>query len=248
MLFFLFYSILFFLKSIKNKKGDDEKQLAVFQPNKIRKTLFCGSVLINEKQREILEYFILDSLKEEHVQKTWVLRYRSSRDGLNSTKFHDRCDNLDLPTIVLVKSDNGSIFGGFTLKDWDNATHFFGHYTADKKAFIFSLYNAMEPQREALKFPIKNYQKAIWCRFDSLPNFGGYDICLFFFLSFCKCLFSLYLFDKIGLNENIQYENRPCYSKSCLNYGYWANGKDPNTVLCGSNRFQISEIEVFSLT
>ena len=40
------------------------------------------------------------------------LLYRASRDGYSSYEFHNRCDN-EGPTITVIKSDHGKVFGGF---------------------------------------------------------------------------------------------------------------------------------------
>ena len=62
-----------------------------------------------------------DLLREEHYPlfKNWLkkeinleLIYRASRDGWESNIFHQKCDNKG-PTIVLVRSELGKIFGGY---------------------------------------------------------------------------------------------------------------------------------------
>lgn len=42
--------------------------------------------------------------------RAYSLLYRGTRDGLTAAQFHKRCDDMG-PTLVLVKSDNGSVFG-----------------------------------------------------------------------------------------------------------------------------------------
>ena len=50
--------------------------------------------------------------------------------------FHSKCD-IKPNTLVIVKSANGNIFGGYTEKDWAHT----GNYKKDDYAFIFSLVN-----------------------------------------------------------------------------------------------------------
>ena len=45
------------------------------------------------------------------------LIYRGTRDGSQSEKFHELCDNKG-PTIVLYKNEKGNIFGGYASISW----------------------------------------------------------------------------------------------------------------------------------
>jgi len=42
---------------------------------------------------------------------------RGSRDGFSAKMFHDICDGKG-PTITIIESDAGKIFGGFTSLAW----------------------------------------------------------------------------------------------------------------------------------
>ena len=66
---------------------------------------------------------------EEHYPlfKNWLkkeinleLIYRASRDGWESNIFHQKCDNKG-PTIVVVRSELGKIFGGYASISWDRS-------------------------------------------------------------------------------------------------------------------------------
>ena len=54
--------------------------------------------------------------------------------GFRSAKFHQLCDNKG-PTLTLIQTTTGSIFGGFTSTNWDSA----GAYKYDNQAFLFSV-------------------------------------------------------------------------------------------------------------
>lgn len=54
-------------------------------------------------------------MAEEEIEK---LIYRGSRDGFLDLNFHYRCDNRG-KTLILIKSFNGEIFGGYTDIPWD---------------------------------------------------------------------------------------------------------------------------------
>ena len=47
----------------------------------------------------------------------WKLIYRASEHGYTASSFHERCDNVT-PTLVIIKSHNDCIFGGFTTQTW----------------------------------------------------------------------------------------------------------------------------------
>ena len=47
----------------------------------------------------------------------WKLLYRASEHGYTSESFHDYCDDKG-PTLVIIKSSGGWIFGGYTTESW----------------------------------------------------------------------------------------------------------------------------------
>jgi hypothetical protein len=82
--------------------------------------------------------------------------------------FHSKCDNKP-NTLIIVKSINGNVFGGFTEQTCNHNDHF----KADQNSFIFSLINKLNK-------PIKikwsqNY--GICCNISYGPTFGG-DLCI----------------------------------------------------------------------
>ena len=47
----------------------------------------------------------------------WKLIYRSSEHGYTASSFHECCDDKG-PTLVIIKSSGGWIFGGYTTQSW----------------------------------------------------------------------------------------------------------------------------------
>ncbi len=47
----------------------------------------------------------------------WKLIYRSSEHGYTGESFHEYCDNKG-PTLIVIKSSGGWIFGGYTTQSW----------------------------------------------------------------------------------------------------------------------------------
>jgi len=63
------------------------------------------------------------------------LIYKGTKDGFQSAKFHEKCDDKGA-TIVLIKSKtNGEVFGGSVSVGWTRD----GNYHADTTAFLFSI-------------------------------------------------------------------------------------------------------------
>ena len=84
------------------------------------------------------------------------LLYKATTHGDKASIFHEKCDNHQL-TLVLVETDKGVRFGGFTTKTWD------GHCIKkkDNSAFVFSI-------DENKYFDIVPDEPAIGC----YPKFG----------------------------------------------------------------------------
>ncbi len=76
--------------------------------------------------------------------------------------FHELCDEKG-PTITVMKSKAGRVFGGFTMQSWDSETD---DFKADEKAFIYSI------DRQQIYRPIDT-QRAIYCESYCGPCFGG---------------------------------------------------------------------------
>ena len=49
----------------------------------------------------------------------WKLLYRASEHGYTTKSFHCFCDFIK-PTLVIIKSTEGWIFGGYATHTWDN--------------------------------------------------------------------------------------------------------------------------------
>ena len=47
----------------------------------------------------------------------WRLIYRASEHGYTAESFHKYCDDKG-PTLIVIKSSGGWIFGGYTTQSW----------------------------------------------------------------------------------------------------------------------------------
>ena len=109
------------------------------------------------------------NLTEISYDNSWSLIYQASTDGFSSNKFHYMCDGF-LATLIVIKSENSNIFGGYTEADWSGS----GEYKYDSKAFLFSLVNAYNTP---VKMNISNPSYAIYSNPSYGPTFGqGHDL------------------------------------------------------------------------
>ena len=154
------------------------------------------------------------------LDQRWQLLYRASQDGFEAADFHDKCDNKP-NTLVVIKSTNGNVFGGYTEKNWN------GNEIAkkDESAFLFSLINK---KGQPLFMRCQKADQAIFCSKSSGPTFGGGR--------------DIYICDRS--NEiNVSYTNLG----SSFKHPEFAHKSDEaKSFLAGTFIFKTSEIEVFT--
>ena len=71
--------------------------------------LLVGTQLVNN------QYDV--KLREWLGDYNWRLIYRASEHGYKAKSFHEYCDDKG-PTLVIIKSSGGWIFGGYTTQSW----------------------------------------------------------------------------------------------------------------------------------
>jgi len=72
-------------------------------------------------------------------RKMGNILYIASRDGDDISLFHKACDNQG-PTLVVVQSTIGAIFGGYTDVSWQNS----GGFKRSSSSFLFRIYPTVE--------------------------------------------------------------------------------------------------------
>ncbi|KAF2074504.1 hypothetical protein CYY_004172 [Polysphondylium violaceum] len=83
------------------------------------------------------EYFkILADWFVDHSNPIFSILYRSSEHQHSAFIFHEKCDNKG-PTITIVETTEGDIFGGYNSQSWNSD----GNYYGDNNCFIFTLVN-----------------------------------------------------------------------------------------------------------
>ncbi len=58
-----------------------------------------------------------DKLREWVGDYNWKLIYRASEHGYTASSFHECCNDKE-PTLIVIKSSGGWIFGGYTTQSW----------------------------------------------------------------------------------------------------------------------------------
>ncbi|KAJ5077030.1 hypothetical protein M0811_00350 [Anaeramoeba ignava] len=146
--------------------------------------------------------------------------FSAKRDGFSSQNWHSKVDNKG-KTLVIIKTKDNFIFGGFTQVGFNGNT---GEWINDSSAFIFSLRND-KGDRIPAKFTIKIPQYAIYSKSSYGPLFGDNDF---------------------ELNSNLQ----PGYSNFGRSYnlpdGITYDTNEAKSYLAGSyNKWVVDEVETY---
>jgi len=155
--------------------------------------------------------------------KKYNLIYRASQDGFEANDFHSKCDQKP-NTLIIIKSEHGNIFGGYTEQDWSG-----NGYRNDPKSFIFSFVNQMNFAPLKMKC---SSNKSIYSSQSYGPIFGSGPAF------------------RIHHNSN---QNRESFSSlgitSCnFKQLYYAdNSIQAKYFLAGSPNFKVLEIEAYTL-
>lgn len=220
--------VLLVQKATKQKKNldyllFDNEHLVFVQKDK---TLLIGALgilkgqIISSAILKYDQYVELMKLCSFSVDQTWNLIYRASRDGFQSNDFHSKCDNKK-NTLVVIKSTNGNIFGGYTQQNWSG-----NQYKCDKNAFMFSLVN--KENTPQLLARILESSSTIFCDPTNGPVFGaGHDL---FICSKSNSINS----SSSNLGSSFKH----------LNYDY--NSNEARAFLAGSFNFTTIDIEVYT--
>lgn len=77
---------------------------------------FITSLILNGAERDRLWHLLL-SKQPNLIAGTTRKRFTASQDGFDSNSFYSKCSNLS-PSILVIRSNWGSIFGAFTSIPW----------------------------------------------------------------------------------------------------------------------------------
>ena len=118
-----------------------------------------------------------DDLKRELMQvcgfdpiRKLELLYRGRETNFSWENFHAKCDNKS-PTLVIVQSNDGCIFGGYTRAEWNPPMY--ECLKADSEAYLFRL---KTDNLESKKYKIVDHEQALFCLPSIGPCFGFSDL------------------------------------------------------------------------
>jgi len=107
--------------------------------------------------------FLKDLLRKVNKKMGEIL-YVASVDGDAASKFHSLCDDQG-PTIVVVETTAGVMFGGFAARSWTSKNS----YVSSSTSFLFQI----RPAMKLFGLNGKQYQHAQFVGEDVGPTFGG---------------------------------------------------------------------------
>ena len=117
---------------------EEENEIDILEQINIFGKLYSNLILIDSLIiKQNFQYIdnIIKWINSKNELKSKLL-YRKSKDGDSSDIFHKLCDNQG-PTVILIKSTEGFIIGGYTPLVWDN----YSGRKSDNETFLFSLSN-----------------------------------------------------------------------------------------------------------
>eukprot|EP01117_Protostelium_nocturnum_P013982 TRINITY_DN5273_c0_g1_i3.p1 TRINITY_DN5273_c0_g1~~TRINITY_DN5273_c0_g1_i3.p1 ORF type:complete len:194 (+),score=44.39 TRINITY_DN5273_c0_g1_i3:512-1093(+) len=104
------------------------------------------------------------------------LLYRATRDGFKGSDFIDRCSRRG-KTLIVIKSTEGWVFGGYASTDWINGEQCYSEYVGQD--FLFTLKNPhnISPTR----FNSNESEKRHYCGSNSsvFASFGDGDLVIY---------------------------------------------------------------------
>jgi hypothetical protein len=124
------------IESLKNKVSTLEEKIKNLEEGPKRRITnsnnLIGDIITNEEQYHL----ICDWINKEKSFK-FKLLYKGTKDGDTIEIFHNKCDN-QAPTISIIKSTDGQVFGGYTSKSWDKNQK---KDVPDPLSFLFNINN-----------------------------------------------------------------------------------------------------------
>ena len=208
-----------FLKFEKNKEKISK---SILGSTKIDQMIDSLIILNRSQMKELMSLcqFI-------PAEQKWNLIYRASRDGFEASSFHSKCDNKP-NTLVIIKSENGNVFGGYTEQSWFSiGSENKSLNKSDPNSFIFSFIN-----KDNKSIKIKGSENnGISCNINAGPIFGH--------ISGKR---DIRIFNNSNINAT-SYSNLGHYY---IHPDYASESNEAKLFSAGSYKFLVSEIEVYT--
>ena len=193
-----------YISNQKKEKEEEEEKIKDFDKSKIIK---------NKEEKYKLKEWISTNGNIKKIN----LIYRATEDGDTDKEFFSKCGEKG-PTLSLIKTKKGRIFGGFSKAEWTNKKGVVRLY--DNNAFLFSLDNMK-------KYKILKPELAIYC-------FPEYDCLVYGNNQDAKGLF---------LHNNfLKFENQGTENNSSRVYDVTSD-----YCLSNEEHFSVEEVEVYQI-
>ena len=108
------------------------------------------------------------------IDKEWKLIYRQTESIMSNDYFREKVYGK-INVMIIIETQNGNVFGGYTKTGWDKNKTNYGH-SADKDAFVFqirSCHHDYEPFISSVKQDDKSINKALGYGYNMLAQFGN---------------------------------------------------------------------------
>jgi len=139
--------------------------------------LMLGQKVVQSQEMAYLNQLLVPLSKEIGTLPIYVASY----DGDGASDFHDNCDGKG-PTVVIVESRTGHVFGGYTDVSWSSS----GGSKKSSSSFLFQL------RPNFIQYDIKDGGAEAVCHHSNYgPNFG--------------CGSDLYIGSRALLNDTLSY-------------------------------------------
>jgi len=151
-------------KQINNQGPSEEVMLTLTKEERYR-ILGIKSDIVHTLQEL---FYLSRCLSQEKATKLDLL-FKGPYQNFSAIIYHSSLDNI-VPCLILVETDKGARFGGFTNQTWKGENI----YKKDPTAFLFSL-NYLE------KYPVRQdcVSNAIFVKGDHLFSFGRRDLIIY---------------------------------------------------------------------
>ena len=134
---------------------------------KIEETIISPQLIKKSFGDIIFETGLFDHLNIRDLK----LIFRASEHEFKSSAFHSKCDNKG-PTLTIIKTNNGNLFGGYTPISW-NSTIWDFCKDESNSSFLFSLTKKTKHKLIQPDYATKNNKANLG------PVFGGgFDLCI----------------------------------------------------------------------
>merc|ERR1712228_828848 len=214
--------------SDSNESDEEEKEVDVedFDENLI--DIDALKWIANEKKFKVKAKslkrnkfkFVIEELKDEWPH---IIRIRGRNESgwgkyCKLIQFQTKCDGKG-PTLIVIKSTIGNIFGGYTELPWASS----GSYKRDNNAFVYVLQSKTNKRQKATKWGVKpsNNNSVYHNSGYGWTQGGGHD---FYLCNNCNTVNSSY-----------------------SNLGSSYQAPSDKNMLAGSYNFKVTEFEVFHL-